>query len=76
MVLVPADVQLDATEDIVGTDGVDNMAALLNDAEAADVHPETVVVTVYEVPTTIPEIKPVAPTVGPVGVNVYVFDAL
>jgi hypothetical protein len=56
----------------VGGAGVGNCAALLNEAEAVEVHVDTLAVTVYGVPTVMPEITPPAATVGPVGVKVYV----
>jgi hypothetical protein len=70
IVLVPAAAQVAAVLLMVGTAGVANWAALLNEAEAVEVQPPLVAVTVYEVPRVIPLIAPPAPTVGPAGVNV------
>ena len=58
--------------DIVGTAGVTNIAKLVNDAEATEVQLPLPAVTVYPVPTVMPDINPPAPTVGPAGVKVYV----
>jgi hypothetical protein len=70
MVLVPSAKQLAGVLLSVGTAGVANWAALLNEAEAAELQPPLVEVTVYEVPKVMPLINPPAPTVGPAGVNV------
>jgi hypothetical protein len=70
MVLVPSAKQLAGVLLSVGTTGVVNWAALLNEAEAAEVQPPLLAVTVYEVPKVMPLINPPAPTVGAAGVNV------
>jgi hypothetical protein len=70
MVLVPSARQLAGVLLSVGTAGVANCAALLNEAEAAELQPPLVEVTVYEVPKIMPLIAPPAPAVGPAGVNV------
>jgi hypothetical protein len=70
MVLVPSAKQVAGVLLIVGTAGVANCAALLNEAEAAELQPPLVEVTVYEVPKVMPLINPPAPAVGPAGVNV------
>ena len=69
IVLVPAAEQVAGVDVIVGVAGVANIAALLNDADAAEVQLPLFEVTVYEVPTVMPLIKPPAPTDGPDGVN-------
>jgi hypothetical protein len=43
---------------------------LLNEAEATELQPALVEVTVYEVPKIMPLINPPAPAVGPAGLNV------
>jgi hypothetical protein len=70
IVLVPAAAQVAALLLMVGTAGVANWAALLNEAEAVELQLPLVAVTVYEVPGVMPLIAPPAPTVGPAGVNV------
>jgi hypothetical protein len=70
MVLVPSAKQLAGVLLMVGTAGVANWAALLNEAEAAELQPPLLAVTVYEVPKVMPLINPPAPTVGAAGVNV------
>ncbi len=45
---------------------------MVNDADATEVQLPLPAVTVYPVPTVIPDINPPAPTVGPAGVKVYV----
>ena len=70
MLLVPAAKQLAGVLLRVGIAGVANWAALLNEAEAAEVQPPLLAVTVYEVPKVMPLIAPPAPTVGPAGVKV------
>jgi hypothetical protein len=70
MVLVPAAKQLAGVLLIVGTAGVTNWTALLNEAEAAEVQPALLAVTVYEVSKVMPLIAPPAPAVGPAGVKV------
>jgi hypothetical protein len=70
MLLVPSAKQLAGVLLSVGTAGVANWAALLNEAEAAELQPPLVEVTLYEVPRVIPLITPPAPAVGPAGVNV------
>ena len=70
MVLVPAAKQVAGVLLSVGTAGVANWVALLNEAEAAEVQPPLLAVTVYEVPKVMPLIAPPAPTVGPAGVKV------
>ena len=70
MLLVPSAAQVAAVLLSVGTAGVANWAALLNEAEAAEVQPPLLAVTVYEVPKVMPLIAPPAPTVGPAGVKV------
>jgi hypothetical protein len=70
IVLVPAAAQVATVLLMVGTAGVANWAALLNEAEAVEVQPPLVAVTVYEVPRVMPLIAPPAPAVGPAGVNV------
>jgi hypothetical protein len=70
MVLVPSARQLAGVLLSVGTAGVANWAALLNEAEAAELQPPLVEVTVYEVPKVIPLINPPAPAVGPAGVKI------
>ena len=69
MVLVPAELQVAAVVFIVGADGVTNIAALLKDALDAELQLPLLEITVYEVPTVIPDINPPTPTVGPLGVN-------
>ena len=46
IVLVPAEEQVGATEAIVGTAGVESIAALLKEADAAEVQVPVVAVTV------------------------------
>ena len=48
------------------------MAALLNEADANEIQPPLLAVTVYEVPTIIPLINPDAPTVIPAVAGVKV----
>jgi hypothetical protein len=70
ILLVPAAKQLAGVLLMVGTAGVANCAALLKEAEATELQPPLVEVTVYEVPRVMPPINPPALTVGPAGVNV------
>ena len=70
--LVPADEQVAAAGVINGIAGAGNMAALLNEADANEVQPPLLAVTVYEVPTIIPLINPDAPTVIPAVAGVKV----
>jgi hypothetical protein len=70
MVLVPSAKQLAGVLLSVGTAGVANWAALLNEAEATELQPALVEVTVYEVPKVMPLITPPAPAVGPAGLKV------
>jgi hypothetical protein len=70
ILLVPFAKQLAGVLLSVGTAGVANCAALLNEAEATELQPPLVEVTVYEVPKIMPLITPPAPAVGPAGVKV------
>ena len=54
----------------VGTGGVINIAAFVNDADEADVHVELAAVNVYDVPIVAPDIAPPVPTVKPDGLDV------
>ena len=61
---------------LIGATGVGNIAKLVKLSEASEIQVAALVaVTVYAVPTVAPVIKPVPSTLGPVGLNVYVFEA-
>ena len=66
---VPAAEQVAAVVVIVGTAGVANCAAFVNDADAAEVQVVFAAVKVYDVPAVAPEMAPPAPTVNPAGVE-------
>ena len=70
MVDIPSDEHVGAVVEIVGCDGTGNTAKFVNDAEATEVQLPLPAVTVYPVPTVMPEINPPTPTVGPAGVKV------
>ena len=70
MVLISGELHVAAVLDTVGVTGTTNCASLLKLALTGEVQLPLPAVTVYEVPSTIPDITPPEPTVGPAGENV------